>query len=76
MTRTKVQTLTAISLTTLVLVIDQVIKVGVKTSMYMHQSIRVTDWFYILFTENKGMAFGMELFDKMFLTSFRIIAVA
>lgn len=54
---------------------DQAIKVAVKTGMYLHQSIRVTDWFYILFTENDGMAFGMEVFNKWFLTSFRIAAV-
>lgn len=58
-----------------IVVIDQVIKVAVKTGMYLHESIRVTDWFYILFTENRGMAFGMELFDKYLLTSFRIVAV-
>jgi hypothetical protein len=55
----------------LVLVIDQWIKIAVKTHMYLHESIRVTDWFYILFTENPGMAFGWEFFDKLFLTSFR-----
>ena len=58
-----------------VLVIDQLIKIAVKTTMYMHESIRVTDWFYILFTENPGMAFGWEFFDKLFLTLFRIVAV-
>lgn len=58
-----------------VLLIDQMIKVAVKTNMYFHESIHVTDWFYIYFTENNGMAFGMELFGKLFLTSFRIIAV-
>lgn len=58
-----------------VLVIDQIIKIWVKTSMYMHESIRITDWFYIYFTENNGMAFGMELFGKLFLTSFRVVAV-
>ena len=42
----------------------------------MHESIRITDWFYIYFTENPGMAFGWEFFDKLFLTSFRIVAVA
>ena len=41
----------------------------------MHESIRITDWFYIYFTENNGMAFGMELFGKLFLTSFRVVAV-
>lgn len=59
-----------------VLIVDQVVKVLVKTRMYWHDSIRVTDWFYIYFTENPGMAFGMELFDKLFLTLFRIVAVA
>ena len=59
-----------------VLVIDQLIKVWIKTHMYRHESIRITDWFYIYFTENNGMAFGMELFTKLFLTSFRIVAVA
>lgn len=58
------------------LIIDQVIKVLVKLNMYWHESIRVTDWFYIYFTENNGMAFGMEIFGKLFLTSFRIVAVA
>lgn len=57
------------------LVIDQIVKIAVKTGMYLHQSIHVTDWFYILFTENRGMAFGMELMDKYLLTSFRILAV-
>ena len=44
--------------------------------MYWHESIRVNDWFYIYFTENNGMAFGMEIFGKLFLTTFRIVAVA
>ena len=44
--------------------------------MYWHESIRITDWFFIYFTENNGMAFGMEFIGKLFLTSFRIVAVA
>lgn len=59
-----------------VLVIDQVIKIWIKTHMFRHEHIRVADWFYIYFTENVGMAFGMEIFDKLFLTLFRIVAVA
>ena len=59
----------------LVLVIDQLIKIAVKTNMYFHESIRVTDWCYIYFTENNGMAFGLEIFAKLFLTIFRIVAV-
>ena len=58
-----------------VLIIDQIIKILVKTNMFWHESIRITDWFYIYFTENNGMAFGMELFGKLFLTTFRIVAV-
>lgn len=76
MTRKAQQTLFAVLLSVFILGADQAIKVAVKTGMYLHQSIRVTDWFYILFTENRGMAFGMELFDKFFLTSFRIVAVS
>lgn len=73
--REKRQLITTFLLTVGILIIDQVIKISVKTGMYMHQSIRITDWFYLLFTENNGMAFGMELFPKWFLTSFRIVAV-
>lgn len=76
MTRKAQQTLFAFLISFLILGVDQAIKVAVKTGMYLHESIRVTDWFYILFTENRGMAFGMELFDKFFLTSFRILAVS
>ena len=75
MQRKKAQALSVALLVPVLLVADQAIKISVKTSMFLHESRRVTDWFYILFTENRGMAFGMELFDKLFLTSFRIIAV-
>ena len=76
MTRRQKQVLFSIILSVGILCTDQLIKIAVKTGMYLHQSIHVTDWFQILFTENRGMAFGMELFDKLFLTSFRIIAVS
>lgn len=68
--------MTAAGISLAAIVIDQAIKVWVKTSMYMHEMIEITPWFKILFTENRGMAFGMELMDKLFLTSFRIVAVA
>ena len=58
-----------------VLIIDQVIKLSVKLGMRMYESIHVTDWFYIYFTENPGMAFGMEIFGKLFLTLIRIVAI-
>lgn len=72
----KYQCVATILLTLLLLCTDQIIKIAVKTGMYLHQSIKVTDWFYLFFTENKGMAFGLEVFDKYFLTSFRLVAVA
>lgn len=58
-----------------VLVVDQLIKIWVKTHMYLHEHIHITDWFYIFFTENNGMAFGMEIIGKLFLTLFRLVAV-
>ena len=76
MSRRKNQIITAAGISLAAIVIDQAIKIWVKTSMYMHEMIEITPWFKILFTENRGMAFGMELVDKLFLTSFRIVAVA
>ncbi len=62
-----------------ILLIDQVVKVLVKTNMTLGQSIPVFgDWFLIHFTENYGMAFGMEFsgdYGKLALSLFRIIAV-
>lgn len=76
MRRETKQALSASMLFLLILLADQIIKVAVKTHMYLHQSIHITDWFQILFTENNGMAFGAEFLNKYFLTSFRIVAVS
>ena len=43
-----------------VLILDQLLKVWIKTNMMIGQEIQFFDWFIIHFTENKGMAFGME----------------
>jgi signal peptidase II len=59
-----------------ILLIDQAIKIWVKTSMTLHESIHVTDWFYITFIENMGMAFGMQLGSKIVLTLFRVVAIS
>ncbi len=59
-----------------ILLIDQAIKIWVKTSMTLHESICITDWFYITFIENKGMAFGMQLGSKIALSLFRMVAIA
>ncbi len=56
------------------ILIDQVTKVWVKTHFYYGEEVDVTSWFKILFIENNGMAFGMELGSKLLLTLFRIIA--
>ena len=59
-----------------VLVIDQIIKVNVKTGMYLGERIEITSWFSLVFVENNGMAFGWEIWGgKLFLTLFRIVAV-
>ena len=58
-----------------ILLIDQAIKIWVKTSMTLHESIHVFDWFYITFIENMGMAFGMQLGSKIVLSLFRVVAI-
>ncbi|MGF1923334.1 MAG: lipoprotein signal peptidase [Bacteroidia bacterium] len=64
----------------LVLLIDQASKVWVKTNMFLGQEFKIFgDWFIIHFTENNGMAFGLEFggeFGKLALSLFRVIAVA
>ncbi|MFN7012798.1 MAG: lipoprotein signal peptidase [Bacteroidia bacterium] len=63
----------------IVLVIDQASKIWIKTNMYLGQEFNVLgNWFIIHFTENNGMAFGLEFagqYGKLFLTLFRIFAV-
>lgn len=60
----------------IVLLIDQVSKIYIKLNFVLGESIYVFDWFRIYFIENNGMAFGLEIIGKLFLTIFRIIAVA
>ena len=68
--------LAVILLVVILLAIDQVIKISVKTGMCLHESIRVTDWFYISFIENNGMAYGMTIVNKLVLSLFRIVAIS
>ena len=58
-----------------ILIIDQVIKIRVKTGMTLHESIRITDWFYISYIENNGMAWGMSIMPKVMLSLFRLVAI-
>lgn len=62
----------------LILLVDQAVKIWIKTHMSLYQEYRVFDWFRIYFIENNGMAFGMEFtgeYGKLFLSLFRILAV-
>ncbi len=63
----------------LILVIDQTLKIWIKTHMVLGQEYNILgNWFIIHFTENNGMAFGMEFWGtkgKILLTLFRIVAV-
>ena len=59
----------------LLLLLDQASKVWIKTNFQLHESYQVFSWFHIYFTENPGMAFGLEIINKLVLSIFRIIAV-
>ena len=57
-------------------VIDQLVKFEIKTNFALYESYRITDWFQLVFTENRGMAFGMQFVGTMFLAVFRVVAIA
>ena len=65
----------AVLLVVVILLIDQAIKIWVKTHMSLHESQRVFDWFYITFIENNGMAWGMQIGSKLALSLFRVVAI-
>lgn len=58
-----------------VIIIDQVVKLYIKTHYYLGEDVEVTSFFHLRFIQNNGMAFGMELGSKLFLTLFRTIVV-
>lgn len=62
----------------LILLIDQVSKIYIKTHFVLGEEVRVFDWFRILFVENEGMAWGAKIpgtYGKLILTLFRIVAI-
>ena len=59
-----------------VLLIDQLIKIWVKTNMTLHEQIEILSWFKIVFIENNGMAYGMEIGSKLVLSLFRVVAIS
>jgi signal peptidase II len=58
------------------LIIDQWIKLYIKTHFCLGESVRVTDWFFIDFIENNGMAWGMSFIGKFWLSLLRSVAIA
>ncbi len=73
------KTVKATLIVVLILVIDQLSKIIVKTNMTLGQSIPVFgDWFMIRYIENPGMAFGWDIpgkFGKIALSLFRVVAI-
>ena len=63
----------------IVLLADQLIKIYIKTHFFLGEEVNIAgNWFIIHFTENNGMAYGMEFggnFGKLFLSVFRIVAI-
>ena len=58
-----------------ILLVDQTVKIAVKTNMTLHECLLVFSWFKILFIENNGMAYGMEIGSKLLLSILRILLV-
>ena len=62
----------------ILLIIDQVSKIYIKTNFILGEEVEVFKWFKILFIENEGMAWGVQIpgaYGKLILTLFRIVAV-
>lgn len=67
-----------VSVITLVLFLDQLLKIYIKTHFCLGESVSIFGtWSFLSFTENNGMAFGMEFagrWGKIILSVFRVIA--
>ncbi len=64
--------LMALAVIIAVIILDQALKIWIKTHFYLGEEYTITSWFKLYFIENNGMAFGMELGSKLFLSVFRI----
>lgn len=69
------QIISSVLIIVAIVLIDQLIKIYVKTHFVLRESYEVASWFYLSFIENDGMAYGMKIGSKVLLTSFRIVAV-
>lgn len=65
----------ALTIIAVVIILDQALKIWVKTSFYWGESLEILPFFELRFVQNPGMAFGWQLGSKLFLTIFRIVAV-
>ena len=75
----KKKLLISISIILLILVVDQILKIWIKTSFVLGEEMPIFgNWVKRHFIENEGMAFGIVFFGgywgKLLLTLFRIIA--
>ena len=59
-----------------IILIDQVSKIIVKTNMSLHECLDIFSWFKIVFIENNGMAYGMEIGSKLLLSALRVLLIA
>lgn len=62
----------------IILLIDQISKIYIKTHFQLGEAVEVFNWFKILFIENDGMAWGIEIpgsYGKIILTLFRVVAI-
>ena len=60
------------------ILLDQIVKIYIKTNFRLFEEVEVFDWFVIKFVENNGMAMGLEFGGKggkLFLTLFRLCIV-
>lgn len=73
--RTRRLALLAAITTAVIIIADQAVKFYVKTHFYLGEDVEVLPFFHLRFIQNNGMAFGIELGSKLFLTFFRIVLV-
>lgn len=68
----------SILIISILLIVDQISKIYIKTNFKLYESIEVFSWFKILFIENEGMAWGAKIpgsYGKVILTVFRLFAI-
>lgn len=69
------QTILFASVVVLAVVLDQALKLYIHNHFHLGEAREILPFFQLCYVENDGMAFGIEWFNKIFLTLFRIVAV-